>query len=159
MINVLRKVGQRLKLVQKEVPEDVIRYLESVYDMQTVYKKHIKDPRNSLNAVVNDYLHEQGFWRITEEVKSLKPIADTSVKDMSNVFLLRLYFGEYKGIYCYGLSGFIKRGKKWQYIGKYGRYIFTRLPRTDELIIHFTDEDGNTHKRECKGIRDFYYQY
>lgn len=146
-------------IFRKKVPNELIRYIESLYDMQVVYKKDVKCPKNTLSKVTNNYLHENGFWRITEEVKEVKPISEDSVKETKNLFILRLYYGEYGETYCYGLAGFIKRGKRWQYFGKNGKYTLKRLPSLEELFLNFTDESGNHRHERCQGMKDFYYKY
>lgn len=155
----IREIGKWLKPDRKEVPEDLMTYLASVYEMQITYKKDIKGPRNKLQNVLYDYIHEQGLWRITEEVKSVTPIPEEATKDQKNVFLLRLYFGEYGAVYCYGFAGFVKEGKKWKYLGKERTYTFPRLPRPDEISLNFTDEAGEKQSEDCQGFHDFYYQY
>lgn len=151
--NIFRVFSNWIK-PEKEVPQDIMEYLESVQDMQTVY-----EARRTLDSFVWDYMHEQGLWRITEEVKSLKPIPEESIKNEKNVFLLRIYYGEYGETYCFGISGFIKKGRKWTYIGRKENKRLNRLPKVEEIAIRFTDKHNQMQTEDCQGFYDFYYKY
>lgn len=158
-MELIKRINSWLK--PAEIPMDLLKYVESVYDMRTMYKKDIIGPRNKIQHVIDDYLHIYGLWRMTEEVRSCLPIASEDVYKTENVFLLMLYWGEYEQTYCLGFAGFVKRGRyrKWEYIGKLGRYKFKNLPEPKDLVVNFTDENGKSRSEECQGLKKFYYKF
>lgn len=158
-MKILRNIDMWLNSGKKVLPNEVKEYLNSLQP-QIIYQRDISS-NDTLERLAENYLHSEGIWRITEELRNsgLSPISKEDIYTNKNVFLLRCYYGQYITTYYFSLAAFIKVRDHWKYIGENREIEMYRLPDPRECRIKFIDEYDHRREARCQYVKETHYQY